>query len=191
MNKIPVEVAGITGSAQYQGYVVILKEKEGNRLLPIFIGTPEAHNINFLLTGLRHMRPLTFDLFNNILELANVRIEEVTITKLEENTFFAEIIFVIRDGEVSHIDARPSDAIALAIKTDCPIFINDKVLAEAGFQGNETVKIDDNKNDALNEQIILLTQQLNMAVEKEEFEHAAKIRDKIKELEDRVKSELF
>ncbi len=185
MDKVLVEVAGITGSAQYQGYVVILKEKDGKRILPIFIGTPEAHNINILLTGLHYIRPLTFDLFGNILDATGSKIEEVTVTKLEENTFFAEISLKMQEGNAKTIDARPSDAIALAIKADSPIYINSVVLDEAGFIGNVNMKIDDKRKEDMNSdsKISALLQQLNVAVEKEEYEFAAKIRDRIRELE--------
>ncbi len=184
MKRVPVEVTGISVCAPYQGYVVVLREKDGQRLLPIFIGGPEANNIQLLLQGLKYLRPLTYDLFYSILEAANTKVERVTVTDLRDNTFFAEVQIVTDSGKTKGIDARPSDAIALAIKSKAPIFVYSKVLEEAGLIGE-----DSNNQVELSEQLRDLNQELSQAVEKEAYEYAAKLRDQIKNLESKVKTE--
>lgn len=183
MKRVPVEVTGISVCAPYQGYVVILKEKEGQRMLPIFIGPPEAHNISLLLQGLRYVRPLTYDLFHNLLEASDAHVEDVTVTELRDNTFFADVQLRTGSGKIRGIDARPSDAIALAIKTKAPIFVNIKVMDEAGLIGEEAAAPTDN-GELLHD----LNQKLNMAVEQEAYEDAAKIRDQIRALEESVRT---
>ena len=183
MKRVPAEVTGISVCAPYQGYVVVLKEKDGQRLLPIFIGTSEANNITLLLQGLKFVRPLTYDLFNNLLEAAGAKVEQITVTDLRDNTFFADVQLKTEDGRVNHIDARPSDAIALAIRTKAPIFVNARIMDEAGLIGEETTA----RPDAA-EQIQDLNQKLDKAVETEAYEDAAKLRDRIRELEARVRT---
>ena len=184
MKKVPVEVTGISVCAPYQGYVVVLKEKEGQRLLPIFIGAPEANNIQLLLQGLKYLRPLTYDLFHYILQATNTKIEQVVVTDLRDNTFFAEVQIITDSGKTKGIDARPSDAIALAIKAKAPILVYSRVLEEAGLIGEETT----NQID-LSEQLRELNQQLSKAVEKEAYEYAARLRDQIRELELKVRTD--
>lgn len=183
MDKLPVEVAGITGFAPYQGYVVILKESQSRRWLPIFIGGVEAHNISLLLQGVKYIRPLTYDLFANLLEAAEARVEEVVVTDLRDSTFFAEVSLRLADGERRLIDARPSDAIALAIKTQAPIFVRSHVMDEAGMHGEiaaQAVNVDEKLQE--------LYKQLQEAVQQEAYEEAASIRDQIRALEERLHS---
>ncbi|MFH0765084.1 MAG: bifunctional nuclease domain-containing protein [Calditrichota bacterium] len=183
MKRLPVEVTGISICAPYQGYVVILKEREGLRWLPIFIGAPEAHNISLLLQGLKYVRPLTYDLFNNLLEAAGARVEAVSITDLRDNTFFAEVQILLANDRIRAIDARPSDAIALAIKTRAPIFVSSKVMDEAGLTGEEVPP----SPPDIHTQIQELNNRLNEAVEQEAYENAARIRDQIRSLEEKVR----
>ena len=111
---IPVDVIGISVCPPYQGYVVILKEKEGERWLPIFIGAAEAQTISFLLQGLEYARPMTYDLFDAILKEGGVNILSTTVCDLKENTFYALVEIKTANGTIKKVDARPSDAIALA-----------------------------------------------------------------------------
>ncbi|MBC8276976.1 MAG: bifunctional nuclease family protein [FCB group bacterium] len=175
-DMIPVEVAGISVCPPYQGYVVILEEKAGERRLPIFIGVAEAQAISILLQGMEYARPLTFDLFGQILDSLEVRVEGIRVTKLVDNTFFAVITFVDDNGRVSYVDARPSDSIALALKTKAPIYVSAKVLSTAAIQLDQ---MPETGIDAIEE----LKKQLHEAVALESYEEAAKIRDKIRELE--------
>lgn len=182
MKDIPVEVTGISVFAPINGFVVILKELEGDRLLPIYIGAPEAHNISLLLRGAKYVRPLTYDLFNNLLTAAESKIECITVTDLRDSTFFAEVMVKVR-SRTTKVNARPSDAIALAIKTKAPIYVNPKVLNEAGLVGDVT-----SGPFEISKRIDDLSKQLNEAVEIEAYEEAAKIRDRIRALEEKQRS---
>ncbi|NQU04457.1 MAG: bifunctional nuclease family protein [Calditrichaeota bacterium] len=177
MDLIAVEVTGISIFAPYQAYVVILKETGGSRALPIFIGAPEAHNIQLLLQGVKYIRPLTYDLFKDLLDVAETKINRVIVTDLRDSTFFAEIEIKVK-STLHKIDARPSDAIALAIKTEAPIFVNSKVLMEADLVGETT-----NPTQEFKKKIGSLSKQLDQAVEIEAYEEAALIRDQILLLE--------
>src|SRR5438094_5379321 len=113
--------------------IVLLRENEGQRYLPIFIGQPEATAIVYALQGMESPRPMTHDLFKNMLEELAARIDRIVITELKEGTFFAELE-VLLGGTRHHISSRPSDAIALAVRYEepVPIFAADSVLEEAG-----------------------------------------------------------
>jgi len=176
---IPVDVIGISVCPPYQGYVVILKEKDGERWLPIFIGAAEAQSISFLLQGLEYARPMTYDLFGRILEEGGITILSATVSDLRENTFFAVVEMRTSDGETKSIDARPSDAIALALKSKAPIHVAERVMDGASVS-NEPV------NRPAVEHIAYLHQKLKDCVESEAYEEAARIRDHIRSLESRV-----
>ncbi len=183
MSTVPVEVAGISAWPPYQGYVVILKEQGGKRWLPIFIGAPEAHNINLLLQGLKLVRPWTYDLFHNLLDAAGAQVKNITVTDLRDNTFYAEVLISLGSKEMRGVDARPSDAIALAIKTKAPIYVNNHVMDEAGMIG-EVVPGQPDVGERLQD----LRRQLQEAVDQEAYEEAAKIRDQIRALEGQERS---
>jgi len=182
MNKLPVAVYGVSGNIPHSGFVVILKEENGDKLLPIFIGAAEANNIHLLLQGTKYMRPLSYDLFHNLLEMANANIEEVVVTNLKDNTFYAEISLITADGYKHEVDARPSDAIALAIKNKCPIFVNQSIMDEAGYYGKQQMGTDRTADD-LELRIKNLSLRLADAIENENYEDAARIRDMILEIE--------
>jgi bifunctional DNase/RNase len=113
--------------------VVVLRERGGDgRLLPIFIGQPEATAIAFALDGVRTPRPMTHDLMRDLLEELGATVERVVVTHLDEGTFYAEI-HMKAGGDDHRISSRPSDAMALALRIDCPIFAADEVIAEAGL----------------------------------------------------------
>lgn len=120
--------------------IVLLREQEGARYLPIFIGSPEATAIVYALQGLETPRPMTHDLFKNVLDNLAVSLQRVDITELQDGTFFAEIEFDHPSGR-SRISSRPSDAIALAVRfgAEVPIFADENVLEEAGvlFESDE------------------------------------------------------
>jgi bifunctional DNase/RNase len=120
--------------------IVLLREESGARFLPIFIGSPEATAIVYALQGLETPRPMTHDLFKNVLDDQKVALSKVEITELHEGTFYAEIE-LDREGTTSRISSRPSDAIALAVRFggDIPIFADEAVLDEAGvlFESDE------------------------------------------------------
>ena len=118
--------------------IVLLKTADGNKFLPIWIGHPEAAAILMKLQGATPPRPMTHDLVNDILGELDARVLRITVTELRENTFYAQIT-VQRDGTEVEIDSRPSDAIALAIRAEAPIFAADEVIEESAieFEGEE------------------------------------------------------
>jgi uncharacterized protein len=112
--------------------VVILRETAGQRrVLPIFIGGPEAQAIALSMQNIETPRPMTHDLMRNLLDETGAQVERITVTELREGTFFAEIVLSAQ-GEVRTVSSRPSDAIALAIRIGSPIFAEEDVLEEAG-----------------------------------------------------------
>jgi len=113
--------------------IVLLKTAEGNKFLPIWIGHPEAAAILMKLQGATAPRPLTHDLLVNILGELNVEVLRVTVTELRENTFYASITLQVNGREVE-IDSRPSDALALAVRTSAPIFAAEDVIAESAIE---------------------------------------------------------
>lgn len=187
-----MEVVGLTSSPQSSGsYALILQETGGDRRLSILIGQDPAQSIALELEAIRPPRPMTHDLMKSIIEILGVNLVDVTITELREGTFYA----VIRlDATPTEIDARPSDAIALAIRCGSPIYVVESVLTEAGIQVDEEEFFDE--DEELEEQgeftgedrPLTLREQLQMqldeAVDQEDYERAAKIRDEIDRLDE-------
>jgi len=118
--------------------IVLLKTAEGNKFLPIWIGHPEAAAILMKLQSATTPRPMTHDLVTDMLEQLGAQVVRIAVTELRENTFFAQIT-VQQDGSEVDIDSRPSDAIALAIRADAPIYAADEVIEESAieFEGDE------------------------------------------------------
>jgi bifunctional DNase/RNase len=137
MAVVEVKINGLAVDAQAKSHVVILKEKEGERVLPIWIGPAEAQAIARELAGQRFPRPLTHDLLATIVEGLKAKVTRVVIADLRENTFFAQLV-IDRDGEVVVIDARPSDSIAVALRCGADIYVNEKLLNEPGEQEEPT-----------------------------------------------------
>ncbi len=125
---IEVKLSRIIIDEQKKEQVIVLKEKEGNRLLPIIIGIGEATAIKMELGGLIPQRPLTHDLILAIMENLNVVLERVVIDDLVEGTFHAKLYLKDHDKEPKVVDARPSDSIALAVRSKSPIFVDEGVL---------------------------------------------------------------
>jgi uncharacterized protein len=113
--------------------IVLLKEANGDRYLPIWIGPAEATAIAFALQGIETPRPMTHDLLRDILAETNVDVERIVISELVEQTFFA-IIKMMAAGEATEVSSRPSDAIALAVRLNAPIFASEDVLSQAGIE---------------------------------------------------------
>ena len=111
--------------------VIVLREKDGNRLLPVVIGIAEVNAIKLKLSGIKPPRPLTHDLLVNIIESLGAKLVKILIDKLESNTFFAKLFLTVDSKELL-IDARPSDSVALALRAGIPIFVEEQVLKEAG-----------------------------------------------------------
>jgi uncharacterized protein len=113
--------------------IVLLKTADGNKFLPIWIGHPEAAAILMKLQGASTPRPMTHDLFTDMLDKLEARVIRIAVTELRENTFYA-IVTVSFDGTEIEIDSRPSDAIALAVRADAPIFADDSVIEESAIE---------------------------------------------------------
>lgn len=128
MALVRVRVRGLVMDERHKSPVVILQEEEGERILPIWIGEPEARAIGLVLSGEEPERPLTHDLIQLVLKSLKATVTGITITNLKNNTFFAEI-HLEKDGEQILIDARPSDSIALALRMEAAIFVDEEVLA--------------------------------------------------------------
>lgn len=136
---IPVQVARLFLDERNQSYVVLLKESEGDRVLPIWIGQSEAYAILFAMEGEKPPRPLTHDLLRMILEASTLRIKAIVVNRLEESTFYARLIFDAPEDppRIISVDARPSDSIALALRTQTPLFVAQEVLDKAGVYPEE------------------------------------------------------
>jgi hypothetical protein len=134
MAQVQVRVRGLMIDDRTKSPIVVLQEEGGERILPIWIGEPEARAIGIVLAGERLERPLTHDLIMDLLKAFRARVVSIAITDLKENTFFAEI-HLDRNGERILIDARPSDSIALALRADADIFVAESVIEGAQGQG--------------------------------------------------------
>jgi bifunctional DNase/RNase len=207
MNKVLVEVAGIAQSESTNAYALILKEVNGERRLPIIIGAFEAQAIALQLEGVRAPRPMTHDLLKNVIEALDSNLVEVCIHDLRDGTFYAYLL--LDDGHVE-VDARPSDAIALALRCGAPIYVSEEVMEEAALlppdaEEEEEEEEEDffdrlrrsaaeppsNPNPTPNsasrqpgktQLLQRLQQQLQKAIEEEDYERAARIRDEIQRL---------
>ena len=189
MNKVRLKILGITfNQVQAGAYALILAEEKGKRRLPIIIGTPEAQSIAIFLENLRPPRPLTHDLFISFLKIVNITLNEINIYKYEEGVFHSQLIF--NDGMKDILlDSRTSDAIALALRANAPIFIEENIMKEVSIELEEEEDIDDNPEQQSQNKIISLEnlspeklqKLLNEAITIENYEKASYIRDLIKE----------
>jgi bifunctional DNase/RNase len=132
---VEVTVAKLGLDSSTNSYVVILQEKGGNRLLPIWIGQPEAESIVMEINGFRPPRPLTHDLCKRLITGMGGSLRRVQITKVQENTYFAEL-HINRGEEVIQVDARPSDSIAIALRLSAPIFAQETLLTAIAVEGS-------------------------------------------------------
>lgn len=186
-----VEVKRISYYPPSKGYAVLLQEKDSNRSLPIIVGSNEAQAIALYLEGVDMPRPMTHDLLINVLDSLESDIRQVTIARMKNGTFFAEI--EVSNSQVGDIiiDSRPSDAIAIALRTMTPIYVSDEVMERAGIDNYstggevvETVSSDElSKEESAGSVIENLAEALEKAISEEEYEVAARLRDRIKQLE--------
>lgn len=183
MDKTQVDILGLTTNPQSGGaYALILKETNGTRRLPIIIGAFEAQSIALEMEGIKPPRPLTHDLMKNIIDSMGISINEIVISDLRDGTFYAKITL-----DSQEIDARPSDAIALAVRFGVPIFVSDKVMEEAAFypesEEREFSGAHAKEKPQKLTKLEALRAQLQEAIEREDYEKAAKLRDEIRKLE--------
>ena len=126
---IEVVVSRLGLDSTTQSYVVILQEKDGQRLLPIWIGQPEAESIVMQMHNVKRPRPLTHDLCKSIIVGLGGALQKVQISRVEKNTYYAEL-HIVRNGDMVQVDARPSDSIAIALRLSAPIFAAEELLTD-------------------------------------------------------------
>ncbi len=188
--KIKLNILGLSYSQTQSGaYALVLAEEEGERRIPIIIGGVEAQSIAIKLEGLEPPRPLTHDLFLNFSRAFDIEIIEVIIYKLEEGIFYSELV-CIKDGQELRIDSRTSDAVALSLRFNCPIYTYESIIESAGIvldvNAEQEAEITNEKSDNSDEEtkysnlsIEELNKMLNNAINKEDYEKASEIRDEI------------
>jgi bifunctional DNase/RNase len=190
VQKVQCEILGLSSSPATGGaYAILLKEMNGNRRLPIIIGAFEAQAIALEIEGIKPPRPLTHDLLKIVIDNLGASIIEVIIDELKENTFYAKIIIEV-SALTNEIDSRPSDAIALAVRAQSPIFVSEAVMEAAAFVPNDEAEkegvvekfTDENPPKTKEAKIAALQDKLREALDGEEYERAAKLRDDIKKL---------
>ncbi|MFP4058887.1 MAG: bifunctional nuclease domain-containing protein [Bacteroidota bacterium] len=202
MSKIKLNVLGISYSQTQTGaYALVLTEENGDRRIPIIIGAFEAQSIAIQLEGLKPPRPLTHDLFLSFATAFKIDLLEVTIYKLEEGVFFSKLTCDDGASRVT-IDARTSDAIALALRFKCPIYTTEEIIAKAGivldFEKESKGQVkkqsyfedieekSDSYKDELSElELAELKQKLDEAIKNENYEKASRIRDELKRRNDK------
>ena len=185
--RVKLNVLGITFSQVQAGaYALVLSEENGNRRVPIIIGTPEAQSIAIFLEGLHPPRPLTHELFLSFAEAVSVSLKEIYIYRFEEGVFFSELIFIQGEKTIT-IDSRTSDAIALAVRSQAPIYTTEEIMKEAGIimeddfleESEEETEIRKPQHSYESMNLEELETALNEAIVMEDYEKASKIRDLI------------
>lgn len=184
--KIELTVLDITNSnAQVGAFALLLGEIDGDRKLPIIIGPAEAQSTAMYLKGMETPRPLTHDLFIETLDALNVNLDKVVIYKAEEGIFYSNL-YLDQDGETIEMDARTSDAVALAVRADCPIYIYESILDRECLRLSEEEKT---RPQSFGEEAevfgdtgtMVLEEAMKRAIEEENYELAAMLRDKLNE----------
>lgn len=183
MDKIELNIIALSDSTSSPGnYALILEEQNGPRRLPIIVGTAEAQAIAVALERMQVSRPLTHDLFKNAFDALGASLKEVWINELKEEVFHAELKVKTAAGSSIGLDARSSDAIALAIRFDCPIFTTEAIMATASFSGSSLSKAFLGKRGSLTDYgLEELEQLLAQLLAKEDYESASKVRDAIEQ----------
>lgn len=134
---VEMELNKIVIDEKRHDQLIVLKEKDGERILPIVIGLTEASAIKLKISGFNPPRPLTHDLLHSTIENLDASIDKIIIDKLEENTFHAKIVLKTASGSIKVIDARPSDSIALAVRAHAPIFVEGEILKKSEIFNKE------------------------------------------------------
>ncbi|HMN05698.1 MAG TPA: bifunctional nuclease family protein [Flavobacteriales bacterium] len=191
MEKVELKFVKISYSHTHHGaYALVLSEVQGSRRILIVIGSTEAQAIAIYVEGIKPARPLTHDLFRNACSKLDITLKEVVITDLVEGIFHAKLLLEM-DGKTAEVDARSSDAIALALRFACPIYTYEFILAAAGVEMEGTMEEGEHQaEDTATRKPDLqaatpqeLEQMLHEALEAEDYEGASKLRDEIKRRE--------
>jgi len=194
MDFTRVDIIGLSTSPSSGGaYALVLGEVEGNRRLPIIIGAFEAQAIALELEKIQPPRPMTHDLLRDTFEELEVEVTEVVIDELREGTFFAKVRYR-HNGDEHQLDSRPSDAVALAVRVDAPIYVAPMVLDEAGIVAEDESGISSitqqaeeasarEEEEPSGTELERKQKQLEKAVEEEDYERAAELRDEIQRLQ--------
>lgn len=184
MEKIPLQIVALAhNEAQPSSYLVILKEATGSRRLPVVIGSFEAQAIAAAVEGKRNIRPLTHDLIANTLRTFSIELEEVIISALRDHVFYATLVCRTAEGEVYELDSRTSDALALAIRFGCQVSTYMSIMNEAGIYWDQDdhdqpkSRVRKSGLSAYSEEE--LEQLLQDALELEDYQKAASIRDEL------------
>ena len=193
LEKVKLEIIGLSYSQTQSGaYALVLAEAGGKRRLPIIIGGFEAQAIAIELEKMTPTRPLTHDLFKSFAQSFDIEVKEVIIYNLVEGIFYSKLICE-RDGQVTEIDARTSDAIAIGVRFNCPVYTFESILTTAGIiledgEKEDSLNLleDENSEDEIeveespeNLTVQELENQLNDAIENEDYELASRLRDLI------------
>ena len=210
MNKIELEILGLSSSQSQTGsFALVLGEKDGNRRLPIIIGMFEAQSIAIQIERINPNRPLTHDLFKEFAKEAGFTVKEIVISDLKEGVFFSKIVCTDGTREFD-LDSRPSDAIAIGLRFSVPIYTVESVLSEAGIILSDLEEGEEDEDESLQDEeqeeeafatkpaasstssakgslstvsVDDLNKMLQDALDKEDYERAAKIRDEISKRE--------
>ncbi len=180
---VSVRVERVTLDTSSNRFVVILRDDTYRRWLPIVVGPAEAQAIALYLEKVQPPRPMTHDLMKNILQSIEASVGRVVVNSLKDNTYYA-VIDLTKNGTEAEIDARPSDAIALALRVNAPIFVEEEVMQKAAI-GDELESIEPEGDE---EEMKNLNIELQNAVKDERYEDAARIRDQIHDLKERMKN---
>ncbi len=187
MDLIQVDILGLSTSSSSGGaYALVLGETDGSRRLPIIIGAFEAQAIALELEKIQPPRPMTHDLLRDLLEIVGGDVNHVVVNELRDGTFFAQIIFSL-NGQQHELDARPSDAVALAVRADSPIYVMADVLNEAGIPGDDeavqsTADVEEKEKDPPKSLLEKKEALLEKAITDENYERAAQLRDEIEKM---------
>ncbi len=193
MKKVELDIVALSHSVtNSHNYAVVLGESDGNRRLPIIIGGFEAQAIAVAMEKMAPNRPLTHDLFRNTLDSFQITLKEIVINNLLDGIFYARMV-CLKDGELYEIDSRTSDAIAMAVRFECPIYTYEFIMEQAGVvldeqeaaaQGGKSKRVKEKKSAEESQSIETMSVEnleklLTKVLSQEDYEKAAKIRDEI------------